>query len=238
MIDRLLSSLVDKLDQTKLGIHSLSTLLTGQRCLFLCLFVCVSVKKIWEKIPGLSVTQLSERIPVCLSPNCQKGYRSVCHPTVRKDTSLSVTGAWEKISGLSVTHGLSVVDMYDVSMWRKHKQTKINTYHKYLHYKMPCIVGDAAPPHTPQHCHLLLSLLGFFRHICVRSCKYFIMLCLVGDAAPPPTPPLYLCSCFHFVSDSMLVYVPAAIPSWNMCLHEAWNVLVFPGGLAGAQRRL
>jgi hypothetical protein len=34
------------------------------------------------------------------------------------------------------------------------------------------------------------------------------------------------------------VYVPAAILSWNMCLHEAWNVLVFPGGLAGAQRRL
>jgi p-aminobenzoyl-glutamate transporter AbgT len=43
----------------------LCTLLTGQlRCLLvLCFFVCVfSVKKIWKKIPGLSVTQMSERI--------------------------------------------------------------------------------------------------------------------------------------------------------------------------------
>ena len=44
-----------------------STLLTGQRCLSACLpvcvFVCLSVKKIWDKIP-----------------------RSVCHPEARKDT--------------------------------------------------------------------------------------------------------------------------------------------------------
>jgi hypothetical protein len=71
-----------------------------------------------------------KRYLVCLSPNCQKGYWSVCHPTVRKDTGLSVTGAREKIPGLSDTHGLSVVDMYDVSTLRKHKQTKINRYQK------------------------------------------------------------------------------------------------------------
>jgi hypothetical protein len=76
-----------------LGGASWSTLLTGQRCLFVCLFVCVSVKKIWEKIPGLSVTQLSERILVCLSPNCQKGYWSVCHRSMRKDT-WSVCHPW------------------------------------------------------------------------------------------------------------------------------------------------
>jgi hypothetical protein len=121
-------------------------------------------------------------------PTVRKGYRSVCHRSTRKDT-------W------SVCHPWSVCCRYgDVSnMLRKHKQSKINTYHKYLHYKiiscscrlMPCIVGDAAPP-TPS-IHLLLSLLGFFRHhICVRSCKYFIMICLVGDAAPPHTP---CCTC-------------------------------------------
>jgi hypothetical protein len=53
---------------------------------------------------------------------------------------------------------------------------------------------------------------------------------------PPAVPVLLLSFCVWFY---VQVYVPAAIPSWNMCLHEAWNnVLVFPGGLAGAQRRL
>jgi hypothetical protein len=91
-----------------------STLLTGHRCLFLCLFVClfVLVSKRYEK-----------RYLVCLSPNCQKGYWSVCHPTFRKDTGLSVTGAREKIPGLSDTHGLFVVDIYPSSFQRSDKKS-------------------------------------------------------------------------------------------------------------------
>jgi hypothetical protein len=144
---------------TKHTYKYISTLFTGQRCLFVCFFfVClfVLVSKRYEK-----------RYLVCLSPtNCQKGYWSVCHPTVRKDTGLSVTGAWEKIPGLSVTHGLSVIDMYDVSTLRKHKQTKINIYHKYFtlqnHLRlMPCIVGGAAPPPHPPARHSTFYFVHF-----------------------------------------------------------------------------
>jgi hypothetical protein len=57
-----------------------SIYIINRPAMFGSLFVLVS--KRYEK-----------RYLVCLSPNCQKGYRSVCHPTVRKDTGLSVTGA-------------------------------------------------------------------------------------------------------------------------------------------------
>ena len=68
-------------------------------CLSLC--VCVSVKKIWEKIPGLSVTSRTlteKRYLVCLSPHLWKDTWSVCHlknygalsPHLWKDITWSV----------------------------------------------------------------------------------------------------------------------------------------------------
>jgi hypothetical protein len=114
-------------------------------------------------------------------PDVRKDNLSVCHQNMRKDT-WSVCHPWSVCCMESLVLTLQIISCLCLALW-----------------------GTLRPPAPPSIviCHYHIYIL--FRQICVRSYSYFIMLGLglVGDPAHLHTPQLYLCSCFHVVSDCM-----------------------------------